>query len=89
MYSPVFAPRFKKDYKKVSASGYVIEDVDEVIRSLASGSALPARFRDHPLKGKWRTYRECHVRPDILLIYRIESGNLMLARIGSHSDLFE
>jgi mRNA interferase YafQ len=66
-----------------------MEDADEVIRILAAGESLLAKHRDHPLKGEWRRYRECHVRPDLLLIYRIEGNNLLLARLGSHSELFE
>lgn len=61
----------------------------EVIRVLAAGESLPAKHRDHHLKGEWSKYRECHIRPDLLLIYRIEGEKVMLARLGSHSDLFE
>jgi mRNA interferase YafQ len=89
VYTPVFSSRFKADYKKVSASGQGTNDVDEVIHIVAAGRALLAKHRDHSLKGEWRSYRECHVRSDLLLIYRIERDSLLLARLGSHSELFE
>ena len=89
MYTPVFSSKFKVDYKKASTSGHGTKDVDEVIRLLAAELSLPASHRDHALKGKWRTYRECHVRPDLLLIYKVQGEYLMLARLGSHAELFE
>ncbi len=49
---------------------------------------LPARYRDHPLRGKWHEYREIHLEPDWLLIYRVKGDELQLARTGSHADLF-
>lgn len=51
-------------------------------------SALPEKYRDHALTGKWRGFRECHVQPDWLLIYRVGDGKLWLARTGTHRDLF-
>ena len=55
---------------------------------LASDEALPARLRDHALSGNWSGFRECHVRPDLLLIYEKPQGTLRLIRLGSHSELF-
>ncbi len=60
----------------------------EVLRLLAEGSPLPPPYRDHSLGGDWKSYRECHLEPDWLLIYKIDSDNLLLARTGTHSDLF-
>ena len=60
-----------------------------VLESLVSDVALPERNRDHALSGDWAGYRECHVKPDLLLIYRkVDQGALRLARLGSHSELF-
>ena len=60
----------------------------EVIRLLAEGGPLPMRYHDHPLAGDWRSYRDCHIEPDWLLIYKVEGDNLFLARTGTHADLF-
>ena len=57
--------------------------------SLAADQSLPAANRDHALSGDWTACRECHIRPDLLLIYRkMDADTLELVRLGSHSDLF-
>ena len=86
----VWTGRFKKDYKLALRRGREIGLLDEIIRTLARGEALPERNRDHALTGEWTGHRECHILPDWLLIYRIEGDLLVLtlARTGSHSDLF-
>lgn len=63
---------------------------EEVVTILASGNELPEKYRDHNLQGNYSGFRECHILPDWLLIYRIENDLLILtlARTGSHSDLF-
>jgi mRNA interferase YafQ len=60
----------------------------ELLRLLVAEHELPATYKDHPLKGDWRGYRDAHVEPDWLLIYRVAGDELQLARTGSHSDLF-
>lgn len=64
--------------------------IDEVIRMLASGKDLPQKYKDHSLTGQWKEFRECHIKPDWLLVYAIRNDilTLTLARTGSHSDLF-
>ena len=62
--------------------------VAEVVRLLAADATLPERNRDHALSGVWSGFRECHVRPDLLLIYAKAQGVLRLVRLGSHSALF-
>ena len=59
-----------------------------VVESLMSEIPLPEKFRDHALSGDWQRFRECHILPDWLLIYKIEAGILILHRTGTHSDLF-
>ena len=59
-----------------------------LLAALIQQASLPARYRDHPLRGNWRDYRELHIEPDWLLIYRIEGDELQLVRTGSHADLF-
>ena len=81
---------FKKDYKMAIKRGYNIALLLEVIEILANGDTLPDKYQDHALKGKYMGYRECHITPDWLLIYKIEENLLILAltRTGTHSDLF-
>lgn len=87
----VFTTQFKKDYKTAIKRGLPIEELDAVIKLLASGSVLPEKYKDHNLTGNWRDFRECHILPNWLLIYKISNNNLILTltRTGSHSDLFK
>ena len=70
--------------------GLPIEKLDNVIRLLVEDNPLPEKYRDHDLSGNWKGFRECHIEPNWLLIYKIFNNNLILslARTGSHSDLF-
>ena len=61
----------------------------QVLLLLLNGETLPERYRDHPLRGNWTGYRDLHIEPDWLLIYRISGNKLDLVRRGSHSDLFD
>lgn len=87
----VFTTQFKKDYKTAIKRGLPIEELDAVIKLLASSSVLPEKYKDHNLTGNWRDFRECHILPNWLLIYKISNNNLILTltRTGSHSDLFK
>lgn len=59
-----------------------------ILTLLASDTPLPAKYFDHPLRGEWRDFRDCHVKPDPVLIYRKTGGDvLQLVRLGSHSEL--
>ncbi len=86
----VWTTQFKKDYKLAEKRRLDIALLDDCIRILAAGEELSTKFRDHNLTGRWSGYRECHIQPDWLLIYRIEGNDviLVLTRTGSHSDLF-
>ena len=83
---------FKRDYKREAKGLYRVTLDDElasVLKALANDQPLDARYRDHDLSGDWAGYRECHIKPDLLLIYRKSgSDTLRLARLGSHSELF-
>lgn len=89
-YDVAWTGQFKKDYKLARKKNLNIELLDAIIRKLSRGEDLPQENRDHALSGNWSGYRECHVQPDWLLIYRIEEGLLILTltRTGTHSDLF-
>lgn len=86
----VWTSKFKKDYKLAIKRGWDIDLLDNAIRLLASAKPLPKEYNDHPLFGDWKGYRECHIEPDWLLVYRIEKSILVLSlqRTGTHSDLF-
>ncbi len=60
----------------------------EVISTLEQEATLDAKYKDHELIGNWSSFRECHIKPDLLLIYKKNISDPQLARIGSHSDLF-
>jgi mRNA interferase YafQ len=81
--------QFKRDYKKRFRERGLDELLSGVIDSLASGGSLPAKLRDHPLKGGYAGCRECHLKPDLLLIYVQTQDELRLIRLGSHSELFD
>jgi len=83
---------FKRDYKR-EAKGLHRATLDDelvpVLKALANDQPLDARYRDHDLFGNWAGYRECHIKPDLLLIYRKSGADVLrLARLGSHSELF-
>ena len=90
MYTVKPSGRFKKDLKVVAKRGYNINLLTTIIKLLANGTPLPEKHKDHALTGNWGNYRECHITPDWLLIYKIENDILVLTltRTGSHSDLF-
>ena len=82
--------QFKKEYKLAKKQGKDISKALDIIRMLADDKPLPEKYCDHQLSGKWKDFRECHVAPDWLLVYRkTDSGELLLilTRLASHSDL--
>jgi len=80
--------QFRRDVKLAEKRGKDLSKLREAILLLVEGSALPARCKDHPLGGEWKHFRDCHIEPDWLLIYRIDGNDLHLTRTGTHSDLF-
>ena len=82
---------FKRDFKRIVKRGYNAALMEEIIQMLADRKPLPPKNRDHQLTGSYSGYRECHIAPDWLLIYRVFENELLLVltRTGSHSDLFE
>lgn len=83
---------FKRDYKREARGrhGAMLEvELSSVLVTLANDKRLEPQYRDHELSGNWSGYRDCHVKPDLLLIYRKpDAAKLWLARLGSHSELF-
>ncbi len=81
--------QFKRSYKKLKLSDKEEQAFIDVAFKLLSGVALDAKYRDHYLSGDYADYKECHIRPDLLLIYKIEDNIVKLVDIGSHSELFD
>ncbi len=83
--------RFKQDYKREKKGRHrttLDVDLTRVLTALANDAPLDARYRDHPLSGDWQDHRDCHIRPDLVLIYqKPDDTTLVLVRIGSHAEL--
>jgi mRNA interferase YafQ len=90
MLKPELSNRFKRDYGLLKRRGYDVTKLDVVIVLLLTQAPLQPYHRDHPLKGKWKGYRSCHVAEDWVLIYKVDSGKLvlMLSRTGTHVDVY-
>lgn len=86
-----FGHRFKRDYRREKSerhAKHLDAALSDVVDMLAIDAPLPRRLFDHPLSGEWRDHRDCHVRPDLVLIYRkTDDKYLDLVRLGSHSEL--
>jgi mRNA interferase YafQ len=91
-YQVIYSKRFLKSLDRVKQwPGYRDERLRFVIRALSHGEVLDVRFHDHELKGDMVGYRECHIAPDILVVYHIDNGilTLTLINIGNHAQLFK
>ena len=83
-----YSSRFKKDFKTCSKRQYKMELLQQVVDILRIPDTLPPKNSDHNLSGNYAGYRECHIAPDWLLIYRQDNNELLLYRTGTHADLF-
>lgn len=94
MYELVKTKSFEKSYLKLQRSGKLTKqietDLKKVINSLLCKKSLESKYKDHPLKGNFKKYRECHIRYDLLLVYEFIDKELILVLldIGSHSEIF-
>lgn len=90
MLKIVYHTQFKKDYKKIIKRGYQEKLFVEVLHYLVEQKPLPQKYKEHDLKGNYKGYKECHILPDWLLVYKIDNNNLILtlSRMGTRSDLF-
>jgi mRNA interferase YafQ len=86
---PVRSGQFRRDVRQAEKRGKDVSKLRELILLLLAANALPERYKDHPLKGVWKGYRDAHIEPDWLLIYRVVGDELHLVRTGSHADLFD
>ncbi len=90
MLNIVLSNQMKKDIKLAKKRGFNINLLKKVVDMIANRKALPEKYKDHALSGKYSDFRECHIQPDWLLVYRVNEDDLLLFlfRTGTHSDLF-
>jgi len=85
------AGQFKRDYKRETKGPHrstLDADLLSVLKQLANDEPLAPRYADHPLSGDWKDHRDCHIKPDLVLIYlKPDDDTLRLVRLGSHSEL--
>ena len=86
-----YTSRFKRDYKRETKGPHktvLNREFVEIVTELANDLPLVEKYYDHPLTGNWKDHRDCHIKPDLLLIYRKpDDERLQLVRLGSHSEL--
>jgi mRNA interferase YafQ len=87
--TPVHTGQLLRDTRRAQRRGKDMSKLRDALSLLIAGVPLPANFKDHPLTGEWSGYRDCHIEPDWLLLYKIDGNDLILARTGSHADLFK
>ncbi|GHP22858.1 hypothetical protein VN1175_06070 [Helicobacter pylori] len=80
--------KFDKDLKILVKNGFDLKLLYKVVENLAKEQPLAPKYKDHPLKGGLKDFRECHIKADILLVYLVKDDELILVRLGSHSELF-
>ena len=90
MYEIRRSTRFKRDVRRCQKQGKPMEKFKDIHERLVRGEPLPEQNRDHNLAGGWGGYRECHIAPDWLLIYRVDETNNVIeyVRMGTHAELF-
>jgi mRNA interferase YafQ len=89
MLRPDYTSQYKKDIKLCEKRNYNIELLKDVIALLLTEELLPAKYREHLLLGNYSGYKECHILPNWLLIYKIIPGDMIIfTRTGTHTDLF-
>ena len=89
MRIPFYTRQFKKDLKLSQKRDKDIKKLKEIMSALIEGGELAGKYKDHPLQGVLNEYRECHIEPDWLLIYRATTKEIIFERTGTHSDLFK
>lgn len=85
----VYTSKFKKDLRRLMKANPRAERIlRSAIEDLRAGRDLPPRMKNHPLQGSWNDHWDCHLKPDLVLIYRTDEEDVTLVRVGSHSELF-
>jgi mRNA interferase YafQ len=80
--------QFKRDVKLAEKRGKDLAKLRELILLIVEEKPLPPHYKDHPLSGDWKHYRDSHIEPDWLLLYKVERNDLYLVRTGTRADLF-
>ena len=90
MFLLKYSGHFKRDLRHYKHNRAVLEELERVLNILAKGEKLPEKNSNHRLQGEFKECFECHIKPDVLLVYKIEQSEItiLLLRIGSHSNLF-
>lgn len=89
MRAPSFSGQFRRDVRRVERRGKDMNKLRHVLTLLIEERPLPVRLRDHPLKGEWKGWRDLHIEPDWLLIYKADADTVRFERTGTHADLFD
>ncbi len=88
-YEIIYSKSYKKTIKKIDKS--LLPEIEYVLDKLANDEILEVKFKDHQLKGEYKDFRECHIKPDLLLVYKKDKDLLILIafKLGSHSEIFK
>ena len=89
MLNVIYSGQFKRDYRRCQKRGLNLSLLKSIVATLAIPAALAPHNKDHDLKGNYKDFKECHIAPNWLLIYRYNGEYLELSRTGTHSDLFD
>lgn len=89
MRNPSYSSQFKRDVKQMQKRGKDMNKLKTLLKLLIEGNQLPEIYLDHPLQGDWRGFRDSHIEPDWLLIYKIDGDCVRFERNGRHTDLFD
>jgi mRNA interferase YafQ len=89
MRIPEYSTRFHRDVKLAQKRGKSMVKLRKLIELLIEDQPLPPRYRDHPLRNEWSSYRDAHIEPDWVLIYRVQEDVVRFERTGTHADLFD
>ncbi|HET55203.1 MAG TPA: type II toxin-antitoxin system YafQ family toxin [Ignavibacteria bacterium] len=85
----IYSTQFKKDYKKIKRQEKDVARLETVVKKLLKKEPLEPKYKDHKLTGRWKSFRDCNIEPDWILIYQLTDDALILERTSSHSDLFK
>ena len=89
MRQPAYSGQFKRDVRLAQKRGKDMEKLKALLTLLIEGKPLPAAYLDHSLTGEWRGFRDAHIEPDWLLLYKIGTDTVRFERTGRHTDLFD
>ncbi len=89
MRQPEYSGQFLRDVKRAQKRGKDMDKLKTLLSLLIDDTPLPAAYLDHPLKGEWRGFRDAHLEPDWLLIYKLVGDVVRFERTGRHTDLFD